>query len=167
MSERYLSRISQQGEHAMSADPIRQPIEEEGLVGRLCYPPAPGTHPRVIVLGGSGGGLKQGGAAALSSEGFTALALCYFGLDPLPPKLVENPLEYFSKVITWLKDQFAVDPPRVVVMANSKGGELALLLGTAYPEDIRAVVDYVPSGVVCQGPSFDLQSVHRPGTHGR
>jgi hypothetical protein len=37
----------------------------------------------VIVLGGSGGGLKEGGAAALSSEGFTALALAYFGIDPL------------------------------------------------------------------------------------
>jgi hypothetical protein len=45
------------------------------------YPSAPGTHSTVTVLGGSGRGLKEGGAAALSSGGFTALALCYFGLD--------------------------------------------------------------------------------------
>ena len=46
-------------------------------------------------------------------------------------------------------------------MGNFKSGELALLLGAAYPEDILAVVGYVPSGVVWQGPSF-LQSVSRP-----
>ncbi|MDQ3921531.1 MAG: hypothetical protein M3248_04155 [Actinomycetota bacterium] len=41
-------------------------------------------------------------------------------------------------------------------------GEVALLLGAAYPEDIRAVVDYIPSDVVWQRPFFDLQSVRRP-----
>ena len=46
-------------------------------------------------------------------------------------------------------------------MGNFKSGELALLLGAAYPEDILAVVGCVPSGVVWQGPSF-LQSVSRP-----
>ena len=34
-------------------------------------------------------------------------------------------------------------------------GELALLLGATYPQDVRAVVGYVPSGVVYQGVSFD------------
>jgi hypothetical protein len=46
----------------------------------------------VLVLGGSGGGLKEGGVAALA----------YFGIGPLPPELVEIPLGYFSEAITWL-----------------------------------------------------------------
>lgn len=146
----------------MSEGPTRQPIEKEGLVGTLFYPSTPGPRPTVIVLGGSGGGVKEGGAAALASEGFTALALAYFGIDPLPPKLIEIPLEYFSEAIAWLKDQPTVDPERIAVMGNSKGGELALLLGATYPEEIKAVVGYVPSGVVWQGPSFDLQSVRHP-----
>jgi hypothetical protein len=146
----------------MSAEPTRREIEKEGLVDRLSYPSAPGTHSTVTVLGGSGRGLKEGGAAALSSEGFTALALCYFGLDPLPPKLVEIPLEYFSKAITWLRALLAAFGVAHDSDTRWIDGELALLLGAAYPEDIRAVVDYIPSDVVWQRPFFDLQSVHRP-----
>ncbi|HZY56697.1 MAG TPA: acyl-CoA thioester hydrolase/BAAT C-terminal domain-containing protein [Rubrobacteraceae bacterium] len=146
----------------MSEGPAGQPIEKEGLVGTLFCPSAPGPRPTVIVLGGSGGGLKEGGAAALASEGFTALALAYFGIDPLPPELVEIPLEYFSEAIAWLKDQPAVDPDRIAVMGNSKGAELALLLGAMYPEDIRAVVGYAPSAVVWQSPSFDFRSIRQP-----
>jgi dienelactone hydrolase len=146
----------------MSEGPAGQPIEEEGLVGTLFHPDAPDPHPTVIVLGGSGGGLKEGSAAALASEGFTALALAYFGIDPLPPELVEIPLEYFSEAIAWLKDQPAVDPDRIAVMGNSKGAELALLLGAMHPEDIRAVVGYAPSAVVWQSPSFDLRSIRQP-----
>jgi hypothetical protein len=137
----------------MSVTPIRQPIEKEGLVGTLFYSSTPGPHPTVIVLGGSGGGLKDG-AATLSSEGFTVLALAYFSIDLLSPKLVEIQLEYFSEATTWLKDQPAVDPQRIALMGNSKGGELA----------IRAVVGYLPSGVVWQGQSFNLQLIRHPGS---
>ncbi len=115
------------------------------------------VHIRRTVPGGSGGGLKEGGAAALSSEGFTALAHCYFGLDPLPPKLVEIPLEYFSKAITCLMALLAAFEVAHDSDARWIDGELALLLGAAYPEDIRVVVDYMPSGVAWQRPSFDLQ----------
>src|SRR5215210_900302 len=109
----------------------------------------------MIVLGGAAGGIREGGAEALASEGFSALALAYFGIDPLPHELVEIPLEYFAEAIAWLKVQPTVDADRIAAMGNSKGGELALLLGATYPEDIKAVVGYVPSAVVWQGVSFD------------
>ncbi len=130
---------------------IRQPVEEEGLVGTLFYPITPGPHPTVICLGGSEGGLSEGYAALLACRGYTTLALAYFGIDPLPPELVEIPLEYFATAIAWLKSQPAVDPNRIAVMGGSKGAELALLLGTMHPEDIRAVVAYKPSAVVGMG----------------
>ena len=136
----------------------RQPIEREDLVGTLFYPETPGPHPTVVALGGWGGGLREGGAEALASEGFAALALAYFGVEPLPHKLTEIPLEYFAEAIAWLKSQPAVDADRIAVVGNSKGGELALLLGATYPEDVEAVVGYAPSAVVWQGQPPDQRS---------
>ena len=143
------------------AQVTRQPVEGEDLVGTLFYPATPGPHPTVLAFGGSGGGLREGGAEALASEGFAALALAYFAIDPLPRDLVEIPLEYFERAIAWLKEQPAIDGDRIAAMGNSKGGELALLLGATYPEDVKAVVGYVPSGVVWQGVSFDRWAYFR------
>jgi hypothetical protein len=100
----------------------------------------------------------EGSAAVLASHGFTALALAYFGVDPLPPELVEVPLEYFAEAIAWLKTRPAVDPDRIAVMGVSKGGELAMLLGATYPADIKAVVGCAASSVVWRGASYRPQS---------
>jgi dienelactone hydrolase len=135
----------------------RQPIKEEGLVGTLFYPSTPGPHPAVVALGGMGGGLKEGGAEVLASEGFAALALAYLGVAPLPHEQVEIPLEYFERAIAWLKAQPAIDANRIAIVGNSKGAELALLLGATYPEEIRAVVGYAPSSIVWQGIPFDRE----------
>jgi acetyl esterase/lipase len=136
----------------------RQPIEEEALVGTLFSPSEPGPHPAVILLGGSDGGMMEGSAAVLASQGYAALALAYFGAPPLPPELIEVPLEYFAEAIAWFKSQPAIDPDRIAVMGVSKGGELALLLGATSPEDINAVVGYAASGIVWQGVSFDRRN---------
>jgi len=139
---------------------VRRPIEERSLVGTLFHPSASAPRPAVIALGGAGGGLSEGGAETLAVEGFAALALAYFGIDPLPEDLVEIPLEYFERAIAWLKAQPEVDADRVAIVGNSKGGELALLLGATYPEAIKAVVGYAPSGVVWQGIPFDREAYH-------
>jgi dienelactone hydrolase len=138
----------------------RRPVEEEGLVGTLFCPYTPGPHPAVIALGGVGGGLREGGTEALASEGFAAMALAYFGVEGLPRELVEIPLEYLEKAIEWLKSQPEVDSKRIAVVSNSKGGQLALLLGATYPEDVRAIVGYAPSAVVWQGITFDREVYH-------
>jgi uncharacterized protein len=91
----------------------------------------------------------------LARRGYAALALAYFGTRSLPSELVEIPLEYFAGALRWLRSRPETDGDRVALMGGSKGGELALLLGATYPEDIRAVVGYVPSAVVYQGVSFD------------
>lgn len=53
-----------------------------------------------------------------------------------------------------------VDAGRVAVAGNSKGGELALLLGATYPKDVGAVVGYAPSAVVWQGITFNREAYH-------
>lgn len=136
---------------------VRKPVEEEGVFGALFRPATPSPHPAVIALGGAGGGLSEGGAKTLASEGFATLALAYFGAGTLPPELVEIPLEYFSRALAWLRKQPGIDAERVAVVGNSKGAELALLLGATLPEDIAAVVGYAPSPVVWQGIPFDRE----------
>ena len=134
----------------MAPNVSRTEVREEGLVATLFRPRASGTHPTVIVVGGSGGGLWEAPAALLASHGFVTLAFAYFGIDPLPPGLREIPLEYFGKGIRWLQRQEGVQPQPLGVLGQSPGGELALLLGATFPE-IGAVVAYVPSGVLWMG----------------
>jgi len=101
------------------------------------------------VVGGSGGGLawSQEAAALLASRGYAALALAYFGAEGLPPTLDRIPLEYFGTALEWLQAQPAIAADQVAAIGVSRGGELALLLGATFPE-IRAVVAYVPSGIL-------------------
>ncbi len=136
---------------------IRRPIEEEGLVGTLFLPSGSTSSPAVIALGGAGGGLSEGGAETLASEGFAALALSYVGAPPLPQELVEIPLEYFERALAWLRAQPRADAERVAVVGNSKGGELALLLGAVYPDDVGAVVGYAPSPIIWQAIPYDRE----------
>jgi dienelactone hydrolase len=133
---------------------LRQPVREKGMVATFFRPIAPDPRPAVMVLQGSLGGMLEGTAAVLASRGFAALALAYFGVEPLPPELVEVPLEYFAEAIAWLKTRRVVDPDRIAVMGVSKGGELAMLLGATYPEDIKAVVGYSASSLVWRGASY-------------
>jgi uncharacterized protein len=139
---------------------VRQPVREGGLIGTLFLPAASAPRAAVVSLGGAGGGLSEGGAESFAREGFAALALAYFGIDGLPRELVEIPLEYFEGAIASLKRHPMVGAGRVAVVGNSKGGELALLLGAAFPRDVGAVVGYAPSAVVWQGIAFDREVYH-------
>ncbi len=104
----------------------------------------------MIVVVGSGGGLSELSSALFASHGFATLALAYFGIEPLPPELVEIPLESFEAALDWLAAQPGVDGECLGVVGTSRGGELALLLGATFPR-LRAVVGYVPSSVLHQG----------------
>jgi len=125
----------------------RREIRESGLVGTLFLPGAEGPVGAIMVLGGSAGGLDEDTAALLASHGYATLALAYFNMESLPQDLAEIPLEYFEAAIDFLGRQDAVDAHRIAVQGISRGGELALLLGSTFPQ-IRAVVAYAPSGIV-------------------
>jgi dienelactone hydrolase len=118
----------------------------EATVGRLFIPPGRGPHPVVIVLSGSGGGFDLDKAAVLSRHGFATLALAYFGIAPLPTWLHRIPLEYFEAALSWLFAQPEIDSERVGILGVSRGAELALLLGSTFPQ-IHAIVAYAPSSV--------------------
>ena len=132
-------------------------VRDRGLVGTM-FEPQPSRHrPTLIVVGGSEGGMviSQIEAAMFASHGYNALALAYF--DPtgtlgggLPTKLSLVPLEYFGTAIDWLGAQPSVDPNRIGFVGSSKGAELALLVGSRYPQ-IKTVVAYAPSNVAWAG----------------
>jgi dienelactone hydrolase len=128
---------------------VRQEVRDEGLVASFFHPKE-GVHPGVIVLGGSGGGLAEDLPALLASHGYAVLSLAYFLMPGLPQELMEIPLEYFARAIAWLKRNPAVRGDLLAVSGASRGGELALLLGATFA-DLKAVVAYVPSGVVWPG----------------
>ena len=116
------------------------------LHGVLFVPASAGKHPGILVVGGSEGGTPGSRAAWLASHGYVALALCYFHCPGTPPTLQNIPLEYFGLALGWMAQRPEVAADRLAVMGTSRGGELALQLGSMYPA-IKAVVAYVPANV--------------------
>ncbi len=131
-------------------DVKRIPVKENGLVGALFIPAGQGLFSAIIYLEGSGGGHFDFPAGLLASRGIATLSLAYFKEKNLPDELYDIPLEYFEKAIDWLKKQKSIDGERIGVVGKSRGGELALILGSRYPS-IKAVVSYVPSGITFGG----------------
>ena len=74
------------------------------------------------------------------------LALAYFRFQDLPPQLESIPLEYFQNALAWMAKRPEIGDARVGVLGTSRGGELALQLGSMFPR-IAAVVAYVPANV--------------------
>ncbi|HEX3743453.1 MAG TPA: acyl-CoA thioesterase/bile acid-CoA:amino acid N-acyltransferase family protein [Bryobacteraceae bacterium] len=122
------------------------PVHEDGLRGTLVLPPGAGPHAAVLVLGGSNGGVPLRPAAWVASHGYAALALAYFRYQDLPPQLESIPLEYFQKALQWMTDRPEIGNAKIAVLGTSRGGELALQLGSMFSR-IGAVVAYVPSNV--------------------
>jgi dienelactone hydrolase len=128
------------------ADGVRQIKIQGELHGVLFVPGTSGPFPGILVVGGSEGGIPLRKAAWLASHGFAAYALPYFRYEGLPKQLEAIPLEYFGRALAWLRQRTEVMPGRIAVVGTSRGGELALQLGSMYPH-IRAVVAYVPANV--------------------
>jgi dienelactone hydrolase len=140
------SASSAQLEQRTVAEGVHEVKVNGQLHGELFIPAASGPHPGVLVVGGSEGGLPTQKAAWLASHGFTALALAYFRFEDLPPELEEIPLEYFGRALAWMRERPEILPDHIAVVGTSRGGELALQLGSMYTH-ITAVVAYVPANV--------------------
>ncbi|MBA0054166.1 hypothetical protein E0L36_25935 [Streptomyces sp. AJS327] len=128
-------------------------VAEDGVHGDLYTPPkgSPKRAP-VLVFGGSeGGGAGTYAAAQLAAHGHPALALCYFRCGEgsgRPEALNRIDLDYFGRAARLVGSQPAADAERLAVMGNSRGSEVAQLLGQRRPELVRDVVVYAPSAKV-------------------
>ncbi|HEU5341193.1 acyl-CoA thioester hydrolase/BAAT C-terminal domain-containing protein [Edaphobacter sp.] len=127
-------------------DGVKQIRLTGALHGVFLVPDAEGKHPGVLMVGGSEGGVPVRKAAWLASHGYAVLALAYFRYDDLPRELENIPLEYFGEALSWIMQRPEVEANELAVVGTSRGGELALQLGSMYPQ-VRAVVAYVPANV--------------------
>lgn len=126
----------------------RRDMRVDGCVGTLFLPATPGPHPVVLVLNGSGGGINEPRGALYASRGYAALALGYFKTPGLSDYISHTPLEYFRRALDWIARELQPAYGFIAVSGQSRGGELALLLGATYPDRIKAVIGYVPGAVV-------------------
>jgi dipeptidyl aminopeptidase/acylaminoacyl peptidase len=120
-------------------------ITDNGLLANYYPPPGEGKHAGILLLGGSEGGLGQGGgrmAKALQEKGFAVLHVSYFAAPGQPAKLELVPLETFDRALDWLKAQAEVDAERLAIVGGSKGAEAALIVATRH-------ADYAPSSPGC------------------
>ncbi|WP_237720165.1 acyl-CoA thioesterase/bile acid-CoA:amino acid N-acyltransferase family protein [Streptomyces xiaopingdaonensis] len=126
---------------------------EDGLNGELYSPKrGGGDKAPVLLFGGSeGGNAGTYAAALLASHGHPTLALCYFqcGKGSERPDGIERiDLAYFERAAKLLGKQEGSDASKLAVVGNSRGSEVAQLLGQRKPELVRDVVVYAPSAVV-------------------
>jgi len=131
----------------------RVDVRDSGLVGRLYAAVGASKRTGVLMLTGSGGGYpEEASARDLARAGFPVFALAYFrDRDGNPPELEQKqlrrvPLEYIFRAIDWLKARPEVRADRIAVMGESRGAELALLVGSLRP-DVAGVIAYSPQEV--------------------
>ncbi|WAG61048.1 acyl-CoA thioester hydrolase/BAAT C-terminal domain-containing protein [Clostridium estertheticum] len=121
-------------------------VVEKGLLARYFTSKGNIKRPAVIVVSGSDGRIEKAQAIAeiFAMKGYSALAVCYFGLDGTPKNLNCVPLEYIENAITWLKKQDTVNEDKIAIYGRSKGGEMVLLAASIF-KDITCVVASMPS----------------------
>lgn len=127
-------------------------IIESNLTARYFSSITVKLRPAVIVVSGSDGRIEKADAIAelLAMEGFSALAVSYFGLESTAESLSEIPLEIIKEAIAWLQKQESVDCSKIMIYGRSKGGEMALAAAARFPE-ISRIVACVPGAYVYEG----------------
>lgn len=112
-----------------------------------------GKGPLLVGLGGSEGGNPWASARwkkqreRFLDQGYALLALGYFGTPNSPEHLDRISLDGVHAAIVKAAQDPRVDGRCIAVIGGSRGGELALLLASHYP-DIKAVVAIVPGSAV-------------------
>ncbi len=125
-----------------------------GFYGAWLTSPGMKHRPGILLLGGSEGGLPLYPAAyLLAAHGYPVLALAYFRVPGLPPTLLRIRLEYFEHAIEWMRSQPQVDPAHVVPYGVSRGGELALLLASEFPNLVHGAISFVGADSVVASPA--------------
>lgn len=113
-------------------------------------------QPLVVGLGGSEGGnaWASGYWKATRDEflkrGYAFLALGYFGAKNAPDTLDRIAIDGVHNAIMKATEHAFIDKNKIAIVGGSRGADLALLLGSYYPE-ISCVVAIVPSHVSFPG----------------
>lgn len=146
-------------------------VKNNGVTGILYSPSKTTTKlPGIMLLSGSEGGIPGTNAIPKSfieelvNSGFIILALAYFGTNDLPQDLNSIRLEYFEEAIKWLQSRSDVKKDAIAIIGQSRGGELALILGTVLKQ-VKAIVAYAPSNMVTGGFPYPNQPAWQYKNH--
>ncbi len=120
-------------------------INKNGFQANYFSKPNIKNKTAIISLGGGQWGDYW--SQQFAQKDYVGLSLSYIGNDDLPKLTEEIPLEYFENAIKWLKAQPEVNPKKIIVLGASRNSELALVLGSTFPELISGVIAYSPSAV--------------------
>jgi len=160
--------------HPVQAQEVqRVEVREGGLVGRFYAAAGASRRTGLLMLTGSGGGYPdEASARDLARAGYPVFALAYFrDWGGHPPELEQKelrnvPLEYIFKALDWLEARPEVRADRIALMGESRGAELALMIGALRP-DVAGVIAYSPQevrwgAVGGGGPAWTLHGVPLP-----
>jgi dienelactone hydrolase len=135
---------------------VKKEIRDGAATGTFACPDSGGPFPAVLALGGSDGGTPDYFLNLLVPEGFAVFALIYWGTPETQFNMAEIPVERVEQGLRWLSSQPDVQQrgSRVGIIGASRGGELALLAASTFPDLVGPVVAYTPSNVVWMGLDF-------------
>lgn len=111
------------------------------------------AQPLVVGFGGGEGGNGWAGPhgakqrALLEKNGYSFLTVAYFGVDGTPESLDRIAIDGVHKAVMEASGHPQINANCIAVMGVSRGGELALLLGSYYNE-YKSVVGIVPGSAV-------------------
>ena len=124
-------------------------VEEEvatdtGLRGAY-FRPVEGKRSRepILLLNGSGGGVRRYAAARFASRGHPTFAFAIYNYADLPKVLKNFPIERIADGARWLAKRTGTQ--QVAVMGVSRGSEAAAHAAIAFPDLFSAVILSVPS----------------------
>jgi fermentation-respiration switch protein FrsA (DUF1100 family) len=146
---------------AMAANvKVEKVSADTGLVAELFMPEGATDRVPVVAFGGSEGGISGGEGFAMhfASLGHPTLAVAYFGMPGVPEELTEVPLEYFQKAFAYLDTRPETRKQKAIVAGGSRGGELALLLGAVFPNNVVGVIAETPSSYRWAGLGLEKKS---------
>ncbi|MBY0385443.1 hypothetical protein K2X05_09815 [bacterium] len=121
----------------LSKKTVRYRGQNYPLDGFAIVPKGKGPFPTVVLWGGSGGNIPYGWANYLAQNGIAVVAIRYFSYDAKDPAVLRGavnylihqlPIERFGAAVTWAKRQEFVNPNKLFIMGESRGGESALLV---------------------------------------
>ncbi len=127
--------------------------ENHGQVQTRLFLSGNSQQPLVVGLAGGEGGNGWAGPDGekqrilLAANGYAFLSVAYFGDEGTPVNLDRIAIEGVHKAVMEASQQPQINPNCIAVMGVSRGGELALLLGSYYPE-YKSVIGIVPGSAV-------------------
>ncbi|MEW6869328.1 acyl-CoA thioesterase/bile acid-CoA:amino acid N-acyltransferase family protein [Trueperella pyogenes] len=121
-------------------------VHEPPVVGTFAHPSDDLPHPGVLLLHGSDSVDLAGAAKLLASEGYSVLALRWFGIEDRPLHMVNIDLNDIDRVVKHMLNDDFVLGDHIAVIGLSRGAELGLELA-ANNANIGLTIALSPSSI--------------------